>query len=119
MSGYFIKLEKIGSPRLWSRHIYSSCHNEGINVTALEEHQSYCVYVAAFNKYGQGNGSSCIVAVTGEKGTLKVFAFCKESKWLRGRSAMLAIGTKIAMSIVHFRVHVCLLFKATLNAKFL
>ncbi|XP_068675372.1 phosphatidylinositol phosphatase PTPRQ-like [Montipora foliosa] len=71
MSGYFIKLEKKGSPRLWSRHIYSSCHNEGINVTSLEEHQSYCIYVAAFNKYGQGNASSCIAAVTGEKVRVK------------------------------------------------
>ena len=68
MSGYIVKLEKIGDPGEVGRWIYTSCHPEGINVTDLEENSKYCVYVTTFNKYGNGNRSSCFVAVTGEIG---------------------------------------------------
>ena len=69
-SGYIVKIETLGDPNIEVRLIYSSCHSEGINITDLEEYTKYCVYVTTFNEYGKANSSSCIVAVTGEKGIL-------------------------------------------------
>ena len=68
MSGYRVRLETLRSPSGEGRLIYSSCHSQGINITDLEEYTMYCVYVTTFNEHGNGNRSSCIVAVTGEKG---------------------------------------------------
>ena len=69
-SRYIVKIETLGDPNIEGRLIYSSCHSEGINITDLEEYTKYCVYVTTFNEYGKANSSSCIVAVTGEKGIL-------------------------------------------------
>ena len=68
MSGFIVRVTKFGDTRTVARLIYSSCHAEEMNIKDLEENTMYCVYVTTFNKYGKGNSSSCIVAVTGERG---------------------------------------------------
>ena len=73
LRGYIVTLEKMGDSSENGTSIFTNCHSEGINITNLEEHTTYCVYVAAFTQYGKGNSTSCMVAVTGERGRFEIW----------------------------------------------